>query len=73
MELDGAWSSLRERHGEGVSVRAELLDEAILHGGGFVLVRARVDLLGGELHLLAEVEAHNLILLATETVRDRDL
>ena len=73
MELDGGGSSFRESYGEGVSVAAELLDESVLHTGQLGLIDGRIDLLRGELHLLAEVEAHDLILLATETVRDRDL
>ena len=73
MELDGGGSSLRKSHSEGVSISAELLHEAVLHAGQLGLVGGRVDLLCGQLHLLAEVEAHDLILLATETVRDRNL
>jgi len=71
VELDGAGSILREGHREGVSIPSELLNEAFLHSVGLAGV-ARVHLLGGELHLLAEAEAHDLILLASKTVRDRD-
>lgn len=73
MELDGGGGRVRESDGEGVGIGTELLHEAVLHAGQLGLVVDRVDLLGGQLHLLAEVQAHDLILLATETVRDRDL
>lgn len=73
VELDGGGGRVGESHSEGVGIAAELLHEAVLHAGQLGLVVGRVDLLGGQLHLLAEVQAHDLILFATETVRDRDL
>lgn len=73
VELDGGRGRVGESHSEGVGIGAELLHEAVLHAGQLGLVVGRIDLLGGQLHLLAEVQAHDLILLATETVRDRDL
>jgi len=71
VELDRAGSTLRERHREGVSIPPELLNEAFLHSVGLA-GRARVNRLDRELHFLAEVESHDLILLASKTVRDRD-
>jgi len=72
VQLDGGGGSLRDRHSEGVGVTAQLLHEAILNAGGLPGGLGWVDLLGCKLHFLAEVEAHDLILLAAISVGDID-
>jgi len=72
VELNGGGGGFGDGNSEWVGISSELLQESILNSGGLGVVSSRVDLLAADGHLLAEVEAHDLIFLATESVRDRD-
>jgi len=72
VELDGSGGALGDGDSEWVGIGPQLLHEAVLDIGGFIGGGVGVDLLAAEGQLLAEVEAHDLILLAAETVRDRN-
>jgi len=72
VELDGGGGSFRDGNGERIGIGSKLLDEPLLDGSGLGGGGSRVDLLGGQDEVLAEVEAHDLIFLATEAVRNRD-
>lgn len=54
---------------EGMGVPPDLVHEALLHVVGRGGHQTRVNLLADQLHLLAEAEAHHLVLLSTEAVR----
>lgn len=76
LQGDGAGRRGRELEGEGVRVRAELLEQLVLHGRQLlpvVVVRRWHDLLPRQDDLLAELDAHHLVLLATIPVCRRHL
>ena len=77
LQGDGAGRGGRELEGERVRVGPQLLDEFVLHGRQLLLVvavaRGRHDLLAGQHDLLAELDAHHLVLLAAIAVGRRHL
>jgi len=68
LQNNRGWSRLGQSHGEGVGIASQFLHQTILHLIGWLILGAGVDLLGCQLHLFAELEAHDLIFLSTETV-----
>jgi len=68
LQNNRGWSHLGQSHGEGVGIASQFLHQTILHLIGCLILRAGVDLLGCQLHLFAELEAHDLIFLSAETV-----
>lgn len=68
----GSWGRQLESEGEGVG--AQFLQQALLQLGraGFALVLG-VDLLGAQVKVLLEVEAHDLILFSSITEGAHDL
>jgi len=68
LQNNRGWSRLGQSHGEGVGIASQFLHQTILHLIGWLILGAGVDLLGCQLHLFAELEAHDLIFLSAETV-----
>lgn len=68
-ELDGARGVLGDINGKRISGGAQLLKEAFLHLRDLDIT-VEGDLPTHQLHLLAEVDAHHLVLLTTEAIGD---
>lgn len=68
LEHHGGRRAGRHLHHKGVGVRAELLEQALLHFGQLdVLLLGRAHLLGDQGQLLLEPQANHLVILSTVT------
>lgn len=73
LQGDRAGRVLGESEGEWEGVRSQLLHETVLNGGQLALLVGGHELLLGQDHLLAELNAHDLIFLSTIAVCGREL
>lgn len=74
LQRNRAWGHVREVECEWVCILAQLLDQALLHGGHLHLgVHHGIDLLLAQDHLLGKLDPHDLILFATITVHSDEL
>jgi len=72
LQNNGVRGQLGQGDDEGVSIGSQFLHQTVLDLVDGGIIGSREDLLGSQLHLLGETEAHDLIFLSTETVHHVD-